>query len=222
MRALDNPVWSSLTTTHRRFAVAHGGALRFPPEVAPFLAIEAAGPLAPATLDVLVGEPVFLLGPEVRVPTGWRLENLGTILQMVCDRPLAVPPGPPIALLDEARRPAILELAALVYPHYVRPRTPELGRYHGIAGDGRLDAMIGERMAMSGLREISAVCTRPSAVGRGLARRLLAHASNAIFAQGEAPFLHVSPANTRAVQLYEQNGYRRRIDVPFWSLQRAS
>jgi GNAT superfamily N-acetyltransferase len=81
--------------------------------------------------------------------------------------------------------------------------------------------MIGERMAMPGLREISAVCTHPAAVGRGLARRLLAHASNEIFARGETPFLHVSPANTRAVQLYEQNHYRRRIDVPFWSLQRA-
>lgn len=219
--ALDNPVWSSLTTVHRGFAVAAGNALRFPPEVAPFLAIEAPGPLAPEALAT-VGDGVYLLGPEPSVPAGWRLENLGTIVQMVCERRIEVPAGPPIALLDAAQRPAILELAALVYPHYFRPRTQDLGRYHGVLGDGRLDAMIGERMAVPGFREISAVCTHPAAVGRGLARRLLAHASNEIFERGETPFLHVSPANTRAVQLYEQNHYRRRIDVPFWSLQRAN
>ena len=33
MSALDNPIWSSLTTTHARFAIAHGEALRFPARV---------------------------------------------------------------------------------------------------------------------------------------------------------------------------------------------
>jgi ribosomal protein S18 acetylase RimI-like enzyme len=216
MSALDNPFWSSLTTTHARFAETHGTALRFPPDIAPFIGVERGGPLDPATLDALVATPSFLLGPEISVPAPFVVENLGVIVQMVCDRPLDVPEGPPIRRLDD--RAAILGLAAIVYPHYFRERTMELGRFHGI---GSLDAMIGERMAMPGLREISAVCTHPTAVGRGLARRLLAYASNAIFADGETPFLHVSPANTRALALYEQNGYRRRVDLPFWSLRRV-
>lgn len=219
MSTLDNPVWSSLTTTHARFAVAHGEALRFPPEVAPFIGVER-GAIDPAVLATLVSTPSFLLGAEVCVPAPFVVESLGAIVQLVCERPLEVPAGPPIERLGPAHR-GVLELAALVYPHFFRPRTQELGRYHGVVGQGRLDAMIGERMAITGLREISAVCTHPDCLGRGLARRLLAHASNAIFADGETPFLHVSAANTRALQLYEQNGYRKRIDLAFWSLRRA-
>lgn len=219
MSALDNPIWSSLTTTHARFAVAHGEALRFPPEVAPFIAVEG-GAVDPAVLDALVSAPSFLIGRAPEVPAPFVVENLGTIVQMVCDKPLDVPEGPPIERLREAHR-GVLDLAAIVYPHYFRPRTQELGRYHGVLGPDRVDAMIGERMAITGLREISAVCTHPACLGRGLARRLLAHASNAIFADGETPFLHVSAANTRALQLYEQNGYRKRIDIAFWSLRRA-
>jgi GNAT superfamily N-acetyltransferase len=218
--SLDNPVWGSLTTVHRDFAYAAEGVLRYRPEVAPFVAIAEAGLVARGALEELVGgEAAYMLGPRPVLPAGWRLEELGVIVQMICEAPQVVPPGPPIVEL--ADRSPVLELAALVYPHYVRPRTMDLGRYHGVIGPGRLDAMIGERMAMPGLREISAVCTHPACVGRGLARRLLAHASNAMLERGETPFLHVSPTNERAVQLYEQNGYRRRIDVPFYAVTRS-
>jgi GNAT superfamily N-acetyltransferase len=217
---MDNPFWSSLTTVHRAHAIERDGVVRFPADMAPFLAIAEPRPISAATLDALVDGETYLLGPRPSLAAPYRLDELGVITQMICDTPQPVPDGPEIMRLTDHQ--PIRDLAALVYPHYFRHRTAELGRYHGIRGPGRLDAMIGERMAMPGLREISAVCTHPACVGRGLARRLLAHASNAIFAAGETPFLHVSPANTRALQLYEQNGYRRRIDVPFWSLRRAT
>lgn len=238
MEPLDNPFWASLDTVHRAFAVEVDGVRRFPADIAPFLAIPAPGPCAAAALDALVPgpAPVYLVGPRLAPPPGWLLEDLGVIVQMVCTAPLPAVPGPASAVLDDADRPAVLALAALVYPHYFRARTTALGAYRGIhaapsldasapaappLAAPRLDAMIGERMALPGLREISAVCTHPAATGRGLARQLLAEASNAIFARDEVPFLHVSPANTRALALYERNHYRRRRDLPFWSLRRA-
>lgn len=220
MHVLDNPVWSSLTTLHRERALGCDGVLRYPAEVAPFVAIAEAGPVAPSALEALVGaETVFMLGPKPVLPPGWELHDLGVIVQMVCETPSSVVEGPPVVELTANDRAAVLELAALVYPHYFRARTMELGRYQGVVVDGRLNAMIGERMAVPGWREISAVCTHPDRVGRGLARRLLSYASNDLLARGEVPFLHVSPDNERALRLYESNGYRRRIDVPFWSVR---
>jgi GNAT superfamily N-acetyltransferase len=220
---LDNPFWSSLATLHRGFALEADGVLAYPAAVAPFLGIPAAGSVSAAALDALVpaGQVAYLVGPRPEVPAGWRLDDLGPILQMVCPAPIAEVDGPHIDELFDADRQLVLDLAALVYPHYFRPRTTELGRYFGIRGPGRLDAMIGERTGMPGLREISAVCTHPDCLGRGYARRLLAHLSNDLHARGITPYLHVSPANERAWRLYEQNGYRRRVSLPFWAVQRA-
>jgi GNAT superfamily N-acetyltransferase len=223
--ALDNPFWSSLSTLHRDIALAVDDVLAYPAEVAPFLAIARPGPLSPAALDAMVpaGGTGLLLGPRPETPPGWQLEHLGVISQMVCDGPLPDVAGPPITQLGESDRAAVLALTALVYPHYFRPRTPDLGRYFGVVDpEGRgLHAMIGERTGMPGFREISAVCTHPDHIGRGLARRLLAHLSNDLLARGDVPYLHVSPANTRAKQLYAQNGYRFRVDLPFWAVRRG-
>jgi len=163
---------------------------------------------------------VYFVGPRTAAPRGWRCDDLGLILQMVSSEPIAEVWGPPIVELADRDRPHVLELAALVYPHYFRPRTPELGRYFGIFDGGTLAAMAGERMGFPGYREISAVCTHPDFVGRGLARRLLAYLTTDIAARGDTPFLHVSPANTRAVQLYEANGYRTRMSLAFASVTR--
>lgn len=221
--ALDNPLWSSLSTLHRSIALASGDVLRYPAEVAPFLAVPDPRALTAGALEALVApdETVLLLGAEPYAPPGWRLDSLGSIVQMVCAEPLPALAGSRVTPLTEAHRPAVLALTALVYPHYFRPRTMELGRYIGIVDGGRLDAMLGERMGFPGYRELSAVCAHPDHAGRGLARHLLVHATNRLFAEGTTPFLHVSPSNERAIRLYEQNHYRTRMHIAFWSLRRA-
>jgi ribosomal protein S18 acetylase RimI-like enzyme len=223
MDGLDNPLWASLETMHRRFARKVDGVARYPAEVAPFLAATREGHEARAALSSLVpaGETVYLIGPRPAVPEGWELEDFGSILQMVCDDPgeLADEARAGIVELGGGQGDDIRALAALVYPHYFRPRTAELGRYFGIYDGATLAAMIGERMGFHGHREISAVCTHPAYVGKGLARRLLAYLGRDIVAGGSTPFLHVSPGNARAVEIYERNGYRLRRSIPFAALR---
>ena len=220
---LDNPIWESLVSRHRSLARRHGDVARYPPEVAPFLGVAAAGIDAEAALESLIAadESVYLLGPTPSVPAAWQLEGPVLLAQMVCPARMNEVAGPAIIELGEAHRRDVLELTALVYPHYFRPRTTDLGRYFGIYQDGRLAAMIGERMGMDDHREISAVCTHPDHHGRGYARRLLAMLSNDNLERGRTPFLHVSHENTRAKRLYEDSGYGHRRDIPFWSLRRV-
>ena len=221
---LDNPFWSSLSTLHRPFALGEGDVLRYPADVAPFLGIAHADADVAPGFEALVpaGDTALVLGVAPRaVPPGWRLDKLEDLVQMECPAPLAMPDGPEIVPLGERERADALALTALVYPHYFRPRTMELGRYFGVYVDGRLAAMIGERLGAPDMREMSAICTHPDFLGRGYARRLTAFLTNDTLARGWLPFLHVSPANARARGLYQAMGYRLRRTIPFWSLQRA-
>ena len=222
MQILDNPIWESLASRHRSLALLEGNAARYPPDVAPFLGVPADGTDAAASLESLVprGDTVLLLGRVPAEAEGWRLQQLALLAQMVCRAPMVVIDGPDLIELTEIHRADVLALTALVYPHYFRPRTVELGRYFGIYQDGRLAAMIGERMGMDDYTEISAVCTHPDFNGRGYARRLLAWLSNDVLDGGRTPFLHVSHENRRAKELYEQSGYDTRRDIAFWSLRR--
>lgn len=220
---LDNPFFSSLRTRHRNLAIGTGDVLRYPREYAPFMGISDAGANAGVALASLVapGETALLLGVAPALSDGWRLDSLEALAQMTCDEPVAVIDGPEIIPLDERHRADVLALTALVYPHYFRPRTMELGRYFGIYRDDRLAAMIGERLGTDTHTEMSAICTHPGYAGRGYARRLTAFLTNDTLGHGRTPFLHVSYANPRAKSLYEQLGYRLRRDIPFWSLQRT-
>ena len=129
--------------------------------------------------------------------------------------------GPEAIELTGGHRADVLELTALVYPHYFRPRTMAMGRYFGIFQGKRLAAMIGERLGTDAHTELSAICTHPDFLGRGYARRLIALLGNDNLARGRLPFLHVSLENSRALELYERIGYRHRPRIGFWSLRRA-
>jgi len=219
---LDNPFWNSLQTRHRHIAQVIAGVARYPREFAPFLGVASTQvDMAPA-IETLVApqESVYLLGVLPAVPAGWQVQAFRPLAQMVCTQPIEVIDGPVVIPLDHTHRGDVLALTALVYPHYFRERTMEMGRYFGIYQEGRLAAIIGERLGTDGYTEMSAICTHPDFNGRGYARRLTAMLANDTLARGRTPFLHVSHENTRAKRLYEQLGFRLRSDIGFWSLRR--
>lgn len=220
--ALDNPFWSSLRTRHRDIALFADDVARYPAEYAPFLGVSSPDARVADALQALVppGETVYLLGVMPEVPEGWQCEAFRPLAQMTCDAPLPVAPGPEIIELGEAHRSDAIALTALVYPHYFRQRTMELGRYFGIYIGAQLAAMVGERLGTGETRELSAICTHPEFGGRGYARRLTAMLANDNLERGCLPFLHVSHENSRALALYRKLGFRHRADIGFWSLAR--
>ena len=220
---LDNPFFSALDSIHRDVALRSGDVSRYPVDIAPFLGVAHADVDVGDAFDALVpeGDEALLLGvAPTRMPPGWTLEPFADLAQMVREEPLEPVDGPAILELDERHRADVLALTALVYPHYFRPCTMQLGRYFGIYEDGRLAAMIGERLGTPNAREMSAICAHPDFLGRGHARRLTAFLVDDTLRGGRLPFLHVSHANTRAKQLYENTGWRIRRDIPFWRLAR--
>lgn len=220
---IDNPIWSSLLGKHRAFVQGRNDVVRYPAQIASFVGVAHADVDAGGVLMELIasGESVYLLGIAPRVPASLRLQAFRPLAQMICTAPMVVEAGPEIVAMTDAHRADVLALTALVYPHYFREHTMMLGRYYGIYVDGRLAAMVGERLATESFQEVSAICTHPDFNGRGYARRLTAMLTNDILASGRTPFLHVSHENLRAKAMYERIGYRIRRDLPFWSLQRA-
>ena len=213
---LDNPIFSSLTGAHARFAERRGKVLRYQADVAPFLALpehpddadwaEAAALAGPDGLVPLVG----VSGPP---PAGWEVLLLGDGVQMTGER-LAVATDPEAVPLGRADVPEMLDLVARTEPGPFLLRTVELGAYLGIRRDGRLVAMAGERLHPPGWTEISAVCTDAAWRSQGLAGRLVRAVGAGIRARGEIPFLHAVATNP-AVALYEQLGFAHRKAVPF-------
>lgn len=130
---LDNPFWSSLCTRHRGLALRAGDVARYPPEYAPFLGVAHDRVDADAIASLLEpGESVYLLGVAPELPAGWTLKAYEPLAQMVCAAPLQAVDGPEIIELSDTHRADVLALTALVYPHYFRPRTMDMGRYFGI------------------------------------------------------------------------------------------
>ena len=218
---LDHPVWASLAGHHAHFAERHGRAVRYHPDVAPFVALaDPADPRAWADAAALVGPggTLALAGPATWPEDEWEVEFQGGSVQLV-DTALQARPHPEAVRLGPEDVPEILELVARTQPGPFRPRTVELGTYLGIRRDGVLVAMAGERQHPPGWTEISAVCTDEAYRGQGLATGLVRAVAAGIRARGETPFLHANAANTGAIRLYESLGFTLRRRSLFTALR---
>ena len=218
MEALDNPVWSSLSTSHSPFARGNADALRFDRKVSPFAAMPDREPVRLEALKGLIspGQVIMLLQRyECALSPSFEVKEIGLGVQMVAD-PSALSDAPdtfaPTAL-GEGDAKEMMALARLTRPGPFLPRTHELGTFWGIREQGRLVAMAGERLRQPGYRELSGVCTHPDFRGRGYGRLLSQFVTRQIVNRGETPYLHAYARNEPAVKLYETLGYRHRCDM---------
>lgn len=216
---LDNAVWHALTTHHAGLAEVSGRARRYPPEVSPFMAVDALDGDGWAALASF-GGPVTLFRDEIPAPPdGWHEVATGAGHQMVLES-LAAVPEIPFVVLGPGDAGDMLALVEVSRPGPFEVRTVELGRYLGVRdGDGRLLAMAGERLRLPGSTEVSAVTTHPDARGRGLAAALTAEVCRGILARGETPVLHVAVGNEGARRVYERLGFVERRIVRFAVLE---
>jgi predicted GNAT family acetyltransferase len=209
---LDDPVYAALSGAQSRFAQRSGRALRYAPDIAPFLALPSdassadwrdAAELVPAGTAVGAVHDGSALPESLQVTTTFELAQMIAEHAVGARDPEAVTLGPPDV-------PEMLELVRQTEPGPFLQRTIELGNYVGIRRDGALVAIGGERMHFDGWTEISAVCTAPACRGQGLASRLVLTLVADIQDRCEGVFLSVLSTNTNAIRLYEELGFRTR------------
>lgn len=211
---LANPVWSALTTRQAAICIDNGKLKHFPWKIAPFCAVQdARTKLSTETLACLPDE-VFFVGPVPGEMPGRVLIERRPVLQMVHTGALNQSPASPgsetdaqIRVLDSGDVAQMIALINLTHPGYFRADTASVGNYVGIHHDGELVAMAGQRMHITGYREISGVCTRVGHTGRGHAGRLVERLVHTTIHGGERPFLHVDASNERARALYQRMGF---------------
>jgi predicted GNAT family acetyltransferase len=155
----------------------------------------------------------IVLTEPASLPAEWTLGKQMRIAQMTAGLVQSNAKSHPFVELGQADAPRMLDLCERTKPGPFKVRTHELGTYLGIKIEGRLVAMAGERLRLTGFTEISAVCTDPDYRGRGYAQLLVSELMRRIFARRETPFLHVKTDNTDAIHVYEKLGFRVRRHV---------
>ena len=226
--SFDNLVWNALHSVHSHFNVRNGPAARYPADVVPYAAMADANhsDLSPLAELLSPGEPVYLIGAQ---PTATNILDVGPPLN--CFQMLfpsnagkgttAASSDMPIKRMKPEDAPDMVALTDLAFPGFFRARTYEMGAYYGIRINNELVAMAGERLAVPGFREISAVVTHPEHVGKGYATLLMNRLLNDHAAVGLKSFLHVKEQNSRAIATYRRMGFVTLQSVTLWPVSLA-
>jgi GNAT superfamily N-acetyltransferase len=216
---LDNPVWYSVSETHKDFGIDFGTIKFYHPDYCPF-----GGFVALDNMEQYISEYAklannfFIIGQKPNVPDSLKLNNELICLQMIIHDKIEGNIEDQIVKLEEEHLDDLLGLVKIVYPEYFKKKTAELGNYYGIYKNNQLVAVTGERMQMDEYTEVSAVITHPDHTGKGYAKQLVTHTVNAIFAKNKTPFLHVAESNIGAIKLYEKLGFQTRTKISVWNI----
>lgn len=216
---LDNPVWYSLSETHKNFGIDFGTIKFYHPDYCPF-----GGFVALENIEGSISEYAklannfFIIGQKPNVPDNLKLNNELVCLQMIIHEKIEANIENQIVKLTEGHLDDLLGLVKIVYPDYFKKKTALLGNYYGIYKNNQLVAITGERMQMDQFTEVSAVITHPEHAGKGYAKQLVTHVVNAIFEENKIPFLHVAESNIGAIKLYEKLGFQTRTKISVWNI----
>lgn len=217
---LDNPIWNALTTTHQSFSIGNNIIKSYRHDVLPFVGLrEDQNELSTTLLQSFsASNPINSKNPRQcyvkEVATSLPIIATVPCIQMVCEQHVNYADNDAdLKKLGLDDKDELFELVNLVQPGFMKANTYQIGDYYGIRKDDRLVAVAGERMKMTGLTEVSAVCTHPDHTGKGYAQKLVQVVCREIFKQNRIPFLHVVETNVRAIKVYELLGFKKRRDL---------
>ena len=236
MHALDNPIWTALTT--KQAHLAHSGALarRFPPEMTLLGALAANTAMAFDSLAQLIQRDAVTLyfSAAPTLPPGWEVVRAVELHQMVQETEAPPPepsdPGretlkhaaPPVVELTPADVPEMSVVYAATRPgRTLCPRIQKLGTFVGIRQEEKLVAIAGLRLHIAGYREITTVATLPGFEGRGYATALMRALLERIRMRGDRPFLTVRTDSMRAIGIYRRLGFKERTRFYSQTIRRA-
>src|SRR5258707_3273556 len=233
MNALDNAVWTALTTKQAQQAHSSALARRFPPEMTLLGALAANTTMVFDSLAQLIQRDavtLYFTAPPKLTP-GWDVIRAVELHQMVQETEVPPPSAeseamPEVIELTPADVPEMSIVYAATRPgRTLCPRIQKLGQFLGIRQqgneDGKLVAMGGLRLHIPGYREISTVATLPGHEGLGYATAIMRALIDRIRARGERPFLTVRSDNTRAVEIYRRLGFKERTLLYSHTIRRS-
>jgi len=217
---LDNPVWYSLSETHKDISINYHKVKFYDPVYCPFGGFIENNNVASQIDEYskLINH-FFVVGEKPLFSGKILLKNELICLQMILEKRIEINIGEKIKELDDSLAEALSILVNEVQPGYFKKKTNLMGNYFGVIKEGKLVAVTGERMKMKGFTEVSAVVTHPFYTGKGFAKQLVAHTANKIFDENKTPYLHVAETNFDAIRLYEKLGFKTRRKMSFWDLE---
>jgi ribosomal protein S18 acetylase RimI-like enzyme len=234
MHALDNAVWTALTTKQAQHAHSSALARRFPPEMTLLGALAANTAMAFDSLAQLIHRDAVTLyfSSPPQIPSGWEIVRAVELHQMVQEAE-APPSSTPNEAGADKETPEVIELTPADVPEMsvlytatrpgrtLCPRIQKLGPFLGVREESKLVAMGGLRLHLAGYREITTVATLPGHEGRGYATAIVRSLIERIRSRGDRPFLTVRNDNTRAIEIYHRLGFKERTLLYSRTIRRA-
>jgi ribosomal protein S18 acetylase RimI-like enzyme len=222
---LDNPIWNALHTGSVMFSHGDENCRFIHRDMGFFAGLPSykAEDIQRLYTVCAPGQRVILFSPgHIQLDSKWLVLNDHELLQLVCeiDHSKSVSSKISPVKLGEQDIPAMLELTALTKPGPFLSRTIDFGGYFGVFEGEKLISMAGKRLRPDAFTEISAVCTHPDFLGKGLSAKVIQRVIEEIQADGKTPFLHVYPENTPAIKVYSKLGFKPRAMLRVYLLEK--